>query len=76
MDSISVENNEQFDAKRLEELQRERRESQHRYIISDEIDRQVQREGNVHYFFRKDFLYEKGAKEYSLVLMYSKEIPS
>ena len=63
-----------FEEERIEELKIARRENQHRYIVADEIDRQVQREGNITYFFRKDFLYGKGAKEYSLILLYSKEV--
>lgn len=44
-----------------------------RTIISDEEDRQVQKQGNILYFYRKDFLYKRGSDEYSLVLLYSKE---
>jgi hypothetical protein len=47
--------------------------SMRRYIVSDEEDRQVQKQGNILYFYRKDFLYKKGPDEYSLILLYSKE---
>lgn len=76
---------ETFDPERIEELRLARDNivpiaietqgiaSLPRTIISDEEDRQVQKQGNILYFYRKDFLYKRGSDEYSLVLLYSKE---
>lgn len=44
-----------------------------RVIIEDTPEQQVQREDDTFYYFRKDYLYNGGTAEYSLVLMYSKE---